>query len=1096
MSVLHINHGLRLTRLCPIELLMMQSQIIVCKYCKRDNFRSLRGLNQHIARNKFCSEKALGTIPELEQTLVSNVRNDTVENQPDQVDTASNNNADRDIADIALENVLGHTDLELAMEIESVKNRLESLAKDKDFFSSSDDDSSSRGSSSMSKSDSGQFPTNNKSDSDDDDFMANPDDKEVQMEKNQPMASAEALTQFKEYVNKAHEEFLDLDPDQVTAIRLVDTLHRKKATLDTYDAVMDWHFRANGTIESHESVADAPGYISRKNLMEKLAERYNMDGKFCQMKRVLLTGSTTRVDVFWRHARDCVQSLLTDPRFKDEDYLFFDNNPLAPPPDELDYISDINTSLAYTETYKKLITDPTRQMLVPVQMYIDGAVTGQFDKLEVTSLKMTLGIFNRKARDREYAWKTLGSVPNFVKENSRGKKIFVESGHVASKAYEYDLDSDEGEDDEAENKAQKAADYHCILAAILESYKELETEGMLFDIKYRGKLYKNIELIFYIHCIKCDTDEADKLCLSYRSRGWKVAQLCRYCLCPTDQTDDPNANYPLKTEPMIKRLVDQGNEGKLQKISQHNANNAWHGFRFGLHNTCGIHGACPMELLHAILLGIDKYVRDCFFEQIGKSSSTAMEINSLAKIYGKLFTRSSDRDMPKTHFANGIQKGKIMAKEFSGVMLVMAAILRSTAGREMLKGTRKKNFRQDWLIRDWILLVETMLQWEAYLKQDRMEKKHVQRLMRKHRYIMYLLKKVGNRTTGMGMKIIKFHAIIHIASDIMNFGVPMVVDTGSNESHHKKTKVAAKLTQKDIRTFEKQTETRLDEFHVIDLAIQELHGMKLWEHFDINDGCPEKEDADMDNDPDAMDEDLSPLATKNAPTKNKFTTGGTLIRVFWDEEQEQVSYDFPGSRMQNSEEIVWDTNVIEFLFDLQSELESWLNWLDIRTEHKRDGHVFRGHPQYRQQGMWNDWAIIDWGLDGKLPGEIWCFVDLSKLAEGVSVEFGGIRIQKGVYAVIESSNYITDEDEIGLSDIFIPIIKEVETLDGDGFVTKRRFYLADVEAIVDTVVVIPDIGSNPKCKYFQVKSRAKWSEEFVKWVEMPHRLDEMDEEEG
>ena len=327
--------------------------------------------------------------------------------------------------------------------------------------------------------------------------------------------------------------------------------------------------------------------------------------------------------------------------------------------------------------------------------------------------------------------------------------MFVQSGHLAAQAYEDEVEDNEGEDAEAETKPQKAEDYHCLLSAILESYRELEQEGMLFDFKYRGKVHKNVELLFYVHCVKCDTDEADKLCLSYRSRGLKVAQLCRYCLCPTDQTDDPLANYPPKTEPMIHKLVENENEEKLKGMSQHLAMNAWHGLRFGLHNNWGIHGACPLELLHALLLGMNKYVRDCFFNQIGKTSVAAAEINALAKLYGRLLTRQSDRDMPKTHFANGIQKGKIMAKEFSGVMLVMALILRSTAGRNLLRGTRKANFREAWLIRDWILLVETMLQWEAYLKQDQMQRKHVERLKKKHRFIMYLLKKVGNRTEGM-----------------------------------------------------------------------------------------------------------------------------------------------------------------------------------------------------------------------------------------------------------------------------------------------------------------------------------------------------------
>ena len=57
-------------------------------------------------------------------------------------------------------------------------------------------------------------------------------------------------------------------------------------------------------------------------------------------------------------------------------------------------------------------------------------MTGQFDNLQVTALKMSLGILNRKARDREYAWRNLGIVPNYTKEESVGKKMFFESGHV------------------------------------------------------------------------------------------------------------------------------------------------------------------------------------------------------------------------------------------------------------------------------------------------------------------------------------------------------------------------------------------------------------------------------------------------------------------------------------------------------------------------------------------------------------------------------------------------------------------------------------------------------------------------------------------
>ncbi|MCA1800341.1 MAG: hypothetical protein LC650_03520, partial [Actinobacteria bacterium] len=333
-------------------------------------------------------------------------------------------------------------------------------------------------------------------------------------------------------------------------------------------------------------------------------------------------------------------------------------------------------------------------------------------------------------------------------------------------------DSDEGQDQGNETDHDIAADYHAILSVLLESLCKLIEEGMMFDVFFNGRLYKDCELVFFVPFVKCDGDEGDKLCGKYRSRGKRVAQLCRTCLCPNEETDNPNAKYKYKTEPMVKKLCEEDNDEKLQQLSQIKMKNAFHGIRFGLHNKRGVHGACPWEILHAVLLGIFKYIRDCFFAQLGKDSVSAAEINALAQIIGALFTRQSDRTKPRTKFAKGIQKGKLMAKEFVGVLLVMAAILRCSAGQTILKKARKKNFKEDWLIRDWILLVETLLQWEAYLMSDQMQKKHVTRLEKKNRFVMYLLKKVGNRTAGMHWKVQKFHGIVHVPDDTKMFGTP------------------------------------------------------------------------------------------------------------------------------------------------------------------------------------------------------------------------------------------------------------------------------------------------------------------------------------
>ena len=82
--------------------------------------------------------------------------------------------------------------------------------------------------------------------------------------------------------------------------------------------------------------------------------------------------------------------------------------------------------------------------------------------------------------------------------------------------------------------------------------------------------------------------------------------------------------------------------------------------------------------------------------------------------------------MPGTGFTKGINVGKLMGKDYRGVLLVMLAIFRSKKGSSVMKAYQ--NFRQEGAIEDWILLLELMLEWESYLNEPLMYKKHVKRL--------------------------------------------------------------------------------------------------------------------------------------------------------------------------------------------------------------------------------------------------------------------------------------------------------------------------------------------------------------------------------
>jgi hypothetical protein len=106
------------------------------------------------------------------------------------------------------------------------------------------------------------------------------------------------------------------------------------------------------------------------------------------------------------------------------------------------------------------------------------------------------------------------------------------------------------------DNVKKAQDLHTILPVLLEEYLTIQERGFHWDLFYNGRLYEDREFVPYIHFIKCDTAEADRLAGKYTSRTINVGSLCLFCCCATSYSDDPVADYPWKTVPMIKALID------------------------------------------------------------------------------------------------------------------------------------------------------------------------------------------------------------------------------------------------------------------------------------------------------------------------------------------------------------------------------------------------------------------------------------------------------------------------------------------------------------------------------------------------------------
>ena len=187
--------------------------------------------------------------------------------------------------------------------------------------------------------------------------------------------------------------------------------------------------------------------------------------------------------------------------------------------------------------------------------------------------------------------------------------------------------------------------------------------------------------------------------------------------------------------------------------------------------------------------------------------------------------------------------------------------------------------------------------------------------------------------------------------------------------------------------------------------------------------------------------------------------------------------------------MIVEQSIIDFVAEFKKIVSTYIQELYVYSVYTRKGYKFRANANFLKN-VWRDWALFDFGDEGQLPSHIMGFIDLSGMPANITVDYRGIDgIGKGIYAIVETGEYITSEDEINKSELFIPFYKTIEGYTGD-FVSHRVFLLADCEAIVGPIAVVPDLGGQQNA-YFQIKSRTKWKEDFIKWLNSSSQYDEI-----
>ena len=259
------------------------------------------------------------------------------------------------------------------------------------------------------------------------------------------------------------------------------------------------------------------------------------------------------------------------------------------------------------------------------------------------------------------------------------------------------------------------------------------------------------------------------------------------------------------------------------------------------------------------------------------------------------------------------------------------------------------------MINSYIMVLEYLIILSEWLCSDVIEVSSLEQVNRSIIFIMKLYKNTVRRDSIHGMKISKFHEMLHIVRDIHLFGPPKGYDGRPGESSHKQTKQLARRTQKRVDYFENQTGKRMYESLVIN---------KMFHEF-VSDEITDKNSFDI-------------VLQNNKKRKTSSLMSMTDDRKVLHPLVEDVSK--TSTVFQESCVFIFNTigNIIE------SNDIPILPYIKIN-----DNIQIHCHPLYKMKEEWFDWILVKWEYENSdfqyVPARVMQIIDLrginSKIAD-------------------------------------------------------------------------------------------------------------------
>ena len=561
-----------------------------------------------------------------------------------------------------------------------------------------------------------------------------------------------------EYIQNRNDH---LPSSTIASIKLLKILQKMNAPLYAYESIMEWTAECSnlGIMFSHN-------YPTRGNIIKKLSTEMCMTGMLPKESPLKLADDRIIKITHFDFKEMCFSILNDRNLMEDKNLTFANSNPCAyiRSAVQKQYLTCIEDGSVYQNTARQICVKEN-DFCLGIKLFIDATHTDIHGNWMLDPVMFTFTFFNNDVTKNDKAWRPLGFITEFGQHKIKNCKNI--------------------------SNAEKIQDFHFQLEIILSSLRDCQKNGgFLWDLKHKKRTFR-VNMKPVVLLVVGDAQGNHKLAGMY-GKFTEVNRVNHSCNCPWTETDNEKFKCNFIKQSEIKELCINNDTNGLKLLSQHNIKNAFDTIVTGYH-LAGINALMPAEILHQMFLGLMEYALKAFFEEFGNMSRS--KIDNYGKQMFTRFQHNSDRSIPIRYFRDGFTKmTKQKGSNKIGLTVIVICCMYSKHKDIIIEGCRVGPTTK--MINSYVIIIERLIILAEWLCQDEIEVNCLEQVHHNIVLMMKFYKQTVRRDSIHGMKISKFHELLHIVRDIHLFGLPKGYDGRPGESSHKQTKQLAQRTQK------------------------------------------------------------------------------------------------------------------------------------------------------------------------------------------------------------------------------------------------------------------------------------------------------------